>query len=213
MDVLDQFLSEDDEKLFSCTSADLEDAVQVLTNKVLAEMALLEKTKAELVTLEAETKQRSAERESYVSLAAQTVELEGALTEEAKTKEQLRTVSQALEQFSKDAGTDSSNSSGENMFSKLKADTDRAIASLSQRSKQLLEEKEELIKLMEIAQSALARAHQEEQEAEKEQPDVQGSSAQGSARGPQKSEADNVLDTCIKELGLLHILPNKHNRK
>ncbi|XP_053327153.1 uncharacterized protein LOC128501626 [Spea bombifrons] len=205
MDVLEQFLSGDEEKL---NASELENILQLLSDDVQAKRELLEENKATMLDLEAEIKERSLERDSLVALMAQTVDLDGLLVKEAETNEKLHAASLELEKIKEPSHSDPSKVSGDSRLEKLDADTDKAIAALIQKEKQLLGQKEHLLKLMEIAQRDEQRAKEELSDA------LRASSARVSGSGTQRSEADILLDTCIKEMGLLDIVPNvKHERK
>uniref|UniRef100_A0A8C5QR09 Uncharacterized protein n=1 Tax=Leptobrachium leishanense TaxID=445787 RepID=A0A8C5QR09_9ANUR len=211
MEVLEQILTGDEESVFSVSSAELEATVNLLSNEVEAERSRLQTNQADLLSLEADTAQRSSERELYASQMVTAVGLIQRLVEEAETKEQLDLVSQELRQSSKmsDTGRRSETSSAD-ILQKLDADTETAITSLKEKERQLSEQKAKLLVLMELAQNALTEIQLKEQRAQEELCEaLRASSAQGSSRCQQQSQADALLDSCIKELGLLQLLSKK----
>ncbi|CAH2305165.1 Hypothetical predicted protein [Pelobates cultripes] len=205
MEALEQFLSGDEESQFSVTTAKLETLMQLLCDEVETERVLLRRNQAELTELEADTLKRSSERESFVSRMAQTINLRELLEEEAETKRQLDRILQELEILHKGSDTGSSEAAAEDILEKLEVNTDNAIASLTEKETHLLQQKEQLLKLMETTQKALAECKLKEQKAQEKLCEA----VQGSSKCSQQREADRLLDTCIKEMGLLHILSNK----
>ncbi|KAM4697924.1 uncharacterized protein WCC33_013545 [Rhinophrynus dorsalis] len=213
MDALEHFLTEDEGNLSFDNISELEKFVQLLSDKVKADEEQLRKMKAEMQNLEIETAERSSKRDVYLSLMAQTVDLNEALSEEAKTQEELRAVSHELARLTEASEADSSEALGGHRLEKLEMDTSAAITSYQQKENQLLQEREDLKTSLQSAQAALAKAQQEEQRADEELLALQEESS-SLIRCPLQSEADRLLDTCIKEIGLLRILPGKeHIRK
>lgn len=214
MDVLEQILTGDEECQFSVCTAELEAMVKLLTDEVELERCRLRRNQAELLSLETETSQRSSERDLYLSQTALTVNLSQRLVEEAETKERLERVSQELNKINKTPDTGSSETSAADMLEKLEADTENAIASLKQKEDQLLQQKEKLLESMAMANNALSEGQLKEKRAQEELCDaLRVYSDQGSSRCQQKSEADALLDACVKEMGLLQLLNSRKKEK
>lgn len=201
MDALERVLTEDEENLLCYSVAELESFVQLLSDKVKADKEVLEQMKAEVLDLEAETAERGAERELYASMVAQAAGVSDALTEEAQTLAQLRSVSQELTNQTADSdGNASVRRDARCDQQKPEVDAELAIASYQHKEKLLLQERDQLQSQLQDAKAALAEAQLQQQNVDREllalQPDPP----------PERSDADQLLDECIKEMGLLQVL-------
>ncbi|KAM4626801.1 uncharacterized protein O3C94_019782 [Discoglossus pictus] len=210
MDTLEKCLTGHEDDLFTFSAPELEEFVQILSDKVQADKEQLEKLNRDIVTLEAVTAERNSEKEFYVSLMAKTVDLESVLSAEAKTQEQLLTVTQELDRLVE--LVNSRGAAGDLGLEKLEADSDTVIASFDQKEKQLREEREQLGELLQKTQAALTDAQLKKHRADEELLTLQ--QQLGSSKCKRQSEADKLLEACIKDMGLLNILPDpKHNQK
>ncbi|MEE6488811.1 hypothetical protein FKM82_015388 [Ascaphus truei] len=211
MDIIRQVLAGLEQNLISYTTSELEEVVQLLSDQVQADREQLGKTKAELLKLKTDS---SSEREFYISLVAHTADLDRVLSGEAKTQVQLHAVSQELETLLAGSDPDSREAVGDTRLEQQDVDADTAIAFYNQKESQLLEERERLQELLQTAHTALAKAQLEHDEADDELRDLQREcSGSGTAGCPGQSEDDQLLDACIKEMGLLRVLPDKRAGK
>ncbi|OCT63318.1 uncharacterized protein MGC147242.L [Xenopus laevis] len=220
MDALERILTEDEENLLSYSVTELESFVQLLSAKVKADKETVEQMKAELLGLEAETLERGAERDLYASMLAQAAEVSDALTEEAQMHKQLRSVSQELKNQRTDSDVNASVRVSSDFRSdrhQQRPDVDRefAIASYHKKEKVLLEKRDQLQNQLQNTQAALAKAQLQQQKLDEELLELQQDPRDlVASKSPEQSDADHLLDECIKEMGLLRVLPDtKPKRK
>ncbi|KAE8581595.1 hypothetical protein XENTR_v10024848 [Xenopus tropicalis] len=142
-------------------------------------------------------------------MVAQAAGVSDALTEEAQTLAQLRSVSQELTNQTADSdGNASVRRDARCDQQKPEVDAELAIASYQHKEKLLLQERDQLQSQLQDTKAALAEAQLQQQNVDREllalQPDPP----------PERSDADQLLDECIKEMGLLQVLPDtKPKRK
>ncbi|KAM3916992.1 uncharacterized protein RB166_016167 [Leptodactylus fuscus] len=197
MDLLEQFLAEDEDNLCSFTVGKLENIVQLLSKKVQSEREQVDKTKTEVQNLEAETAERSLSRELFVSRLAHTVDLQEALEEEEKMQQQLQAVTHEIERLSEARSPESC----EMLETRLKEVGD-LLSTCCQQEKALMEEVEILKMSLKESQAALGRTSAENQAVETELLALQNRLAAQShlAHG----EVAQVLSACMEEMGLLN---------
>ncbi|XP_053554088.1 uncharacterized protein LOC128645261 isoform X2 [Bombina bombina] len=199
MDVLENFLTGHEDDLLSFTSSELEKCVRLLSDKVQAEKDHLEQVKSEVLNLQREATE-SSEREKFVSLLTETGDLDSVLSEEAKTWEELHAASLELERMT-------------NLPESSEADITMGkpdlIPSTHQKEKQLLSEREKLWEILQKTQAALAKAQMEKERVDDELLALQKqSSGLASSRSQTQNETDRLLEACIKDMGLLRVLPD-----
>lgn len=206
MDLLEQFLAGDEESLCSFSMGDLEQIVHVLSNEVQSHREQLHKTKTEVENLEAETAERSLSREVFVSRLAQTVDLQEALEEEEKTRQQLQAATHEIERLSDVRSADSCDA----WETRLK-EVEDLLSTCCQEEKGLLGEVEILKTSLEKSQTALGQTTAEHQTVETKLLALRNRLATQSR--PAHGEAAQVLSACIQEMGLINIIAAKRSRK
>ncbi|XP_071978097.1 uncharacterized protein [Engystomops pustulosus] len=160
MDLLEQFLTGDDENLCSYTMGELQNIVQLLSSEVQSQQEQLDKIKTEVQTLEADTTERSLGREFYVSRAAQAVDLQEALEVEERTQQQLQAVTHEMERLRASGSSESC----ESLNSRL-TEVEDLLSTCCQQEKALQEEVEILKTSLEKSQAALEQTTAEHQAA------------------------------------------------
>ncbi|XP_068103213.1 M protein, serotype 2.1-like [Hyperolius riggenbachi] len=200
---MEQILEDTEESL---SLAELEKIIRLLSDEVQSQREQLNKEKQELHALQSETAERGRSRELYVSLQTQTQDLHEALEAEEQTQQQLQEAEQELERL----GDASGPASSEDLEARLK-DMEEMMASHQQEEKQLLEETQNLKRLLEKSQEELAQTVSEHQKAKEELRKAQRSLPGQSSTD--RSAIDLALDTRIREMGLLDMLPDKKQHR
>ncbi|XP_040214130.1 myosin heavy chain, cardiac muscle isoform-like [Rana temporaria] len=203
MDPAEQLLPIDEENL---SVVDLEKIVRQLTEEVERHREELTKQKGELQDLHAEETERSRSRERYVSLFVQIMDLQEALEEEEKTWQQLREVNQEMERLSKPSELESS----EVLESRSK-EMENLIAAYQEKEKKLQEESKHLKSLLEKSKEELVQSESEHRRVEEELHAAQTALSDYGGQG--LTEMELLLDSCIREVRQLNILPGKKRHK
>ncbi|XP_075037207.1 uncharacterized protein LOC142098336 isoform X2 [Mixophyes fleayi] len=206
METLEQFLVEDEEHLFSYSMPELEKIVQLFSDEVQSNREQLSKTKAELRDLEIETSERNSSREFYVSLLAQAMDLKEALEEEAETQQQLKAVTGEVKRL-----TDTPPAEISEVLETQLMEAEGIMAAFCRKERELVEEMENLKTMLQKSQAGLAQTRLEHQRVEEELLALENNPP--AHRFPGSSEANLLLDACIKEIGALGILPDEKRRK
>lgn len=211
MEKVQSYLTRDEDDLLSdLSSADLEMLLSFLVGKVHESEVKVSTEKDEIMRLETEIAQYATERDSCLPLVAQIVHLHPLLEEEHKTREQLQAVASELKRLKKDIAQDTSEQSDATTLEQLIAESETRIASLHQKERMFKSEKAHLTKVLESTQKALSEAQTESHAADQEllclQKDCAG---QANVKSLEDTEADRQLDACVRQLGVLNLLPKK----
>ncbi|XP_072274065.1 uncharacterized protein [Pyxicephalus adspersus] len=203
MDRVEQLLATNEENL---SMVDLEKVVQLLTQEVECHRELLTKHKTQLQELHTATNERTRSREQYVSLFVRILDIQEALEEEEKTQQQLQEVTQEMERLS---GTSEPESS-EILESRIK-EMENIIAAHQEKEMKLKKETKHLRKILEKIKEELAETASEHQRVTEELHAAQ--TALSGHGGPGPSNMELLLDSCIREVKQLNVLPEKKRHK
>ncbi|XP_030065523.1 uncharacterized protein LOC115474267 [Microcaecilia unicolor] len=207
MEKLEAFLTLEGEAISDLSTPELEELLQLLSEKVHEDKATLCSLKNELLKLEKDVTQRAAERQFYVLLAAQLTDLDQTLREEHGTSEQLRELLEELERLQRGCLQDDKCQAGKEAdeLQELEA----TLAPLQQRKDVLRGEKEDLLKSLEAYRAELAEIQAQQSSADEELLGLQREQSERESDTSQKRAADILLDDCIRQLGVLKIFTEK----
>ncbi|XP_073491095.1 uncharacterized protein [Aquarana catesbeiana] len=204
MDPAEQLLPTNEDNL---SVGDLEKIVRRLTEEVERHREELTKQKGELQDLHTEETERNRTRERYAAHFVQILDLQEALEEEEKTRQQLREVNQEMERLSEPSEPESS----EVLESRVK-EMENLITAYQEKEKKLQEEAEHLKSLLEKSEEELVQSESEHRRVEEELHAAQTSLPDHGGLG--RSEMELLVDSCIREVRQLNILPGtKRNKK
>nr|XP_014348935.1 PREDICTED: uncharacterized protein LOC102354623 [Latimeria chalumnae] len=212
METLEQFISKREDAdafLHDLNKQELKKLVKDLANDVHHKKEKLSVVQRQIQTFQSDMEKRVTEKEGWVLLAAQIVDLEPALRKEQETMQRLCVQTQELQRHCQN-----SSGSRDQDDSELEEEWEGKLASLHQEKTLLQEKKDHLTRELETTQDTLSETQLKNRSAEEDLLRLQKETSDAdSGRFLQREEADRLLDKYVQQLGLLETINEERKKK